>query len=346
MAMTMKNLSHDAPVSVVGRVCIKGWLQRLNKRYILRGYDIFSWGLGMPSSLPPLNALRTFEVAARKLSFSAAARELCVTQGAISKQIQLLEQHLEQPLFDRSSSGITLTEAGRQYLPFISRAMETIQGATAMLQQNVHGPQSLVLNLTPSFSNLWLIPRLAQLNKAMPELSLRMISGDGAYQFQGAEADMAIRCLPLSLSHEHSTLLVEEVLLPVVSPERLRHSPIHEPLDLLSHKLLLHTTRPQLWRQFLQQWIDLTGTGFQPRYNHGFEHFYMSLEAARQGQGIALIPDFMARDALQSGELVNPLGIQYQSGYGFYFLVPPYRSRNGGVQQFYHWLLDALNEPA
>ncbi|KEA64552.1 Transcriptional regulator, LysR family [Marinobacterium lacunae] len=290
----------------------------------------------MPASLPPLNALRTFEVAARHLSFSKAAQELCVTQGAVSKQVQLLEQYLELPLFDRLHSGLVLTDAGRQYLPAISQALETIQSATASLQQSMHASDTLTLNLTPSFSNLWLIPRLDQLRRDMPELKLAMVTGDGAFQFQGAQADMAIRCLPLSLSHEHSTLLKEEVLLPVVNPDLLRQRPIDSPEDLLAHPLIRHITRPQLWRQFLQRMVG--GEPTAPRYSHGFEHFYMSLEAARCAQGVALVPDFMASQALARGELVNPLGLAYRSGYGFYFLVPPYRARSVGVQRFHAWL--------
>lgn len=297
----------------------------------------------MPGSLPPLNALRTFEVAARRLSFSRAARELCVTQGAVSKQIQLLEQYLEQPLFDRTPSGLVLTEAGRLYLPAISQAIEKIQSATALLQQRAHESSSLTLNLTPSFSNLWLIPRLNAMREAIPELNLAMLSGDGEFNFRDSDADMAIRCLPLSLSHEHSVLLREEELVAVIHPELLQAAPIEKPLDLLAHPLLQHTTRPQLWRQFLQQVTGTEPRGLQPRYNHGFEHFYMSLEAARQRQGIALVPDFMAADALAAGEVVNPLRISYRSGYGFYFLVPPYRSRIQGVQQFHGWLSQQLN---
>ncbi|WP_432697521.1 LysR substrate-binding domain-containing protein [Marinobacterium sp. YM272] len=298
----------------------------------------------MPGSLPPLNALRTFEVAARRLSFSRAARELCVTQGAVSKQIQLLEQYLEQPLFDRAPSGLVLTEAGRLYLPAISQAIEKIQTATAILQQRAHESSSLTLNLTPSFSNLWLIPRLDALWQAMPELNLTMLSGDGEFHFRDSEADMAIRCLPLSLSHEHSVLLREEELLAVIHPDLLREAAIEKPMDLLAHPLLQHTTRPQLWRQFLEQVTGQEPRELQLRYNHGFEHFYMSLEAARQRQGIALVPDFMAAAALAAGEVVNPLGISYHSGYGFYFLVPPYRSGTQGIQQFHSWLSQQLNQ--
>lgn len=296
----------------------------------------------MASTFPPLNALRVFEVAARKLSFSRAAEELCVTQGAVSKQIQALEQYLEQPLFERTPAGLVLTEAGRQYLPEISNALEQIQSATARLQHQSTADKTLLLNLTPSFSTLWLIPRLAELATACPDLRLNMVSGDGAFRFQNSDADAAIRCLPLSLSHEHSNLLIEEVLVPVVHPALLEQQPIETPVDLLKHPLLMHNTRPQLWRQFLREVIPAGEPAMPLRVRHSFEHFYMSLEAAHQQLGIALIPAFMAADHLRNSELVTPLGLRYQSGYGFYFLVPPYRPRSEQVKQLRAWLQQAL----
>jgi len=295
----------------------------------------------VPNKLPPLNALKVFEVAARKLSFSKAAEELCVTQGAISKQIKSLEEHLQLALFDRTATGLLLTEAGKQYLPTIMSALEQIQSSTANLQQFGNNSQSLTLNITPSLSNLWLIPRLKKLSEALPNLRLNMVSGDGTFKFHQASADIAIRCLPLSLSHENSTLLAEEVLLPVIHPELLLDSPINEPADLLKHPLLMHTTRPQLWSQFLSRAItdDVHST---PHFHHGFEHFFMSLEAAKQKQGIALVPDFLASEFIKKGELVSLLGIHYKSSYGFYFLVPSYRQQHDKVQQFYQWLQDEI----
>jgi DNA-binding transcriptional LysR family regulator len=297
----------------------------------------------LPNKLPPLNALKVFEVAARKLSFSKAAEELCVTQGAISKQIKSLEEHLELALFDRTNTGLKLTKAGKQYLPTIMSALEQIQSSTANLQQQESSSQSLTLNITPSLSNLWLIPRLNKLSESLPNLRLNMVSGDGVFQFHQASADIAIRCLPLSLSHENSTLLAEEVLLPVIHPDLLSKIPINTVSDILKHPLLMHTTRPQLWSQFLNRVLTEDKDTHSTCFHHGFEHFFMSLEAAKQKQGIALVPNFLALEFIEKGELVNPLNIQYKSSYGFYFLVPAYRQQNDQVQQFYQWLQGEIN---
>ena len=296
----------------------------------------------MPNKLPPLNALKVFEVAARKLSFSKAAEELCVTQGAISKQIKALEEHLQLALFDRTNTGLQLTKAGKQYLPTIMSALEQIQSSTANLQQLENNHHSLTLNITPSLSSLWLIPRLKRLSESLPNLRLNMVSGDGVFQFHQASADIAIRCLPLSLSHENSTLLAEEVLLPVIHPDLLLDIPINEAADLVKHPLLMHTTRPQLWSQFLGSVLTEGSQAKTSHFHHGFEHFFMSLEAAKQKQGIALVPDFLASEFIKKGELVSLLGIRYKSSYGFYFLVPSYRQQHDQVQQFYQWLQDEI----
>lgn len=298
----------------------------------------------MASKLPPLNALKAFEASARKLSFSQAAEELCVTQGAISKQIKLLEAHLQTALFDRNANGISLTHAGRQYLPSIMDALQTIHSSSAQLQQQNHHHQQLTLNLIPSFANLWFIPRLDKLAAQLPDLTFQILVGDGQFQFHQNSADIAIRCLPLSLTHEHSSLLIKEILVPVIHPELLLKKPIHHPEDLLQHSLISHVTRPQLWPQFLAQVITGENKHLnRAKYHHGFEHFFLSLEAAKHQQGIALIPELFARPALQRGELVKPLDINYESGYGYYFLSPFYRQHASLNQTLLEWFSKELN---
>jgi len=294
----------------------------------------------MASALPPLKALQTFEVAARRLSFSKAAEELYVTQGAVSKQIKLLEEYLERALFERSAAGLKLTNEGREYLSAISESLETIRKATARVQQSKGDKTDFRLDVIPSFSMLWLIPRLEQLQAYLPELNLTQVVGDGPYKFEANSADMAIRCLPLSLSMHNAELLASETLVPVIHASLLQKNPIVEPEDLLKHPLLAHITRPQLWISFLKN-LGITNLS-EPYYRHGFEHFYMSLEAAKLKQGIALIPDFMANDALASGELVSPLDIHYPSGYGFYFLTPTYQAHNSTILKFLDWLKTEL----
>jgi DNA-binding transcriptional LysR family regulator len=284
-----------------------------------------------------------FEVAARKLNFSLAAQELCVTQGAVSKQIKLLEQHLELALFDRLNGRLQLTAAGQQYLPTVMSTLDQIQSATAGLQQFSHTTRHVTIDVTPSFSSLWLIPRLAQLNTLCPEIKLTIISGDGNYQFHQASADIAIRCLPLSLTHDNASLLREEKMLPLIHPDLCQARPINQREDLLRHPLLVHTTRPQLWHRFINSQISRSGTTPVDQFFHGFEHFYMSLEAAKHRQGIALVPDFLAEGALTSGELLNPLDISDTSGYGFYFLTPSYRHANPTIQTLFEWFRSSLS---
>lgn len=294
----------------------------------------------MPGSLPPLKALHTFEVAARSLSFSRAADELFVTQGAVSKQIKLLEEFLGKALFERTAAGLVLTEAGREYLPGVSESLETIRKITARVQQTQQERNNLVVNLIPSFSSLWLIPRLAQMHREIPSLNLTQIAGDGPYRFDQNSADMAIRCLPLSRSYENAELLVHETLVPVIHPARLARHPVENPEQLLDHPLLVHITRPQLWGSFLNH-LNLKRDRV-PEYRHGLEHFYMLLEAAQQQQGIALIPDFMAQSALLRGELISLLDIHYSSGYGYYFLTPNFQTQSQLVSQFRQWLKQQL----
>lgn len=294
----------------------------------------------MASSLPPLKALQVFEAAARCLSFSKAAAELYVTQGAVSKQIKLLEEYLERALFERSSGGLILTNDGREYLSAISESLEMIRKATARVQQSKGAANNLKIDIIPSFSMLWLIPRLDDLHKRIPELNLTQIVGDGPYKFEANSADMAIRCLPLSLSLNNAELLVSENLVPVMHKDLLERDPVNEAEDLLKHPLLVHVTRPQIWNSFLKS-VGITSLS-EPKFRHGFEHFYMSLEAARLKQGIALIPDFMAQDALARGDVVTPLGLSYASSYGYYFMTPAYQASNSLILQLLEWIKEEL----
>lgn len=295
----------------------------------------------MPGSLPPLKALHTFEVAARSLSFSRAADQLFVTQGAVSKQIKLLEEFLGKALFERTASGLVLTEAGREYLPGVSESLENIRKVTARVQQTQQERNNLVFNLIPSFSSLWLIPRLAKMHHDIPSLNLTQVVGDGPYRFDENSADMAIRCLPLSRSRENAELLIEETLIPVIHPARLARHPVASAEQLLDHPFLMHITRPQLWGNFIKG-LDMQ-TARQPEYRHGLEHFYMLLEAARQQQGIALLPDFMVQDSLDRGELVSLLDIRYASGYGYYFMTPAFQTQPQLVSDFKQWLKRELS---
>ncbi|WP_026960725.1 LysR substrate-binding domain-containing protein [Aliagarivorans taiwanensis] len=297
----------------------------------------------MKSKVPPLNALRVFEAAARHQSFSKAAQELHVTQGAVSKQIAVLESFLEQRLFERKSKGLALTEAGHSYLPNISQAMRLIEDASAGLIQEAGSRQLLNIDAIPSLSSLWLIPRLNALKASFPALDINLKMGDGPFSFEDSEADAAIRCLPMAKHYQNAELLCEEELVLVAHPALVSHNRLQQVSDIFEFPLLRHITRPQLWMQFWATYFSGESLPHPPRYGNGFEHFFLSLEAIRKQQGLGLLPRFLVKECLESGELINPLELSFASGYGYYLLVPKYRRSNSTLARLSEWLKQQLS---
>ncbi|PSW20737.1 LysR family transcriptional regulator [Photobacterium sanctipauli] len=291
--------------------------------------------------LPSIKALRTFIAVANNLSFSKAAKELSVTQGAVSKQVSALEQQLGQPLFERHLNGIKLTSIGQQYLPQIAEALEVLQNATASLRQMEQVEDILTVNVTPSFASLWLIPAIHRFTEQYPNIQVSLKTGDGALHDISGENDIVIRCLPLAKHYENATLLCRERLKLVASKALVKSAPIQCYADLGKHVFLPQVTRPQLWEQLKSQHYIEDNIEF---YGVGFEHFYMSLEAVKHQQGLALLPDFMVRERMQQEQLVNPLHAEFESHYGYYVMVPNYKLNSRKVYLFTQWLKKAFDE--
>ena len=295
----------------------------------------------MHRNLPTMSALKAFEASARSLSFSRAAEELFVTQGAVSKQVQQLEQLLDHNLFERLPSGLRLTAAGERYYPPVCQALEILQSHTAQLRQTDRQAAVVSLDISPSLSSLWLIPRLADFNAAQPQIHLDIRAGDGPLNPRTLDADLAIRCLPLG-NYADSRLLMPETLLLIANSNQPASATLDDPAALFQQPLIPHLTRPQLWLSLLaDQFPDATEN---LQFGPGFQHFYMTLEAVLHGAGLGLIPDFLAQSALARGEVVNPMGIRFASGYGYYLLLPPHKAaleKNGRVRD---WLLTAFDE--
>ena len=162
------------------------------------------------SELPSIKALRSFIAVAHHQSFSKAAEELYVTQGAVSKQIAILEQMVGQPLLERHLNGIELTIAGKQYLPKVIEALEIIQHATASLIQSDTQQELLTIDVTPSFASLWLLPKIEGFRRLHPQLQVKIRTRENTQLKLAGESDIALRCLPLSQLYEHSQLLCQE----------------------------------------------------------------------------------------------------------------------------------------
>ncbi|MGJ8580846.1 MAG: LysR substrate-binding domain-containing protein [Psychromonas sp.] len=291
--------------------------------------------------MPSTKALRTFVAVADNMSFSKAAEALFVSQGAVSKNIASLEKQLGQPLFNRRLNGIELTNAGEQYLPKIIEALEIIQYTTESLVLVDQMEEVLSLNVTPSFASLWLIPQIQDFYDLNKNIRVRIKTGDGIIKKTHGESDIAIRCLSISKHYENATLLRKEKLVLVASPQLLANKPINSLPDVQHCDAIFHITRPRLWEQFKKQ-NQLT---FSSNYScTGFEHFYMSLEAAKGGLGLALLPDFMVKSSLANGELVNPLNITMETDYAYYVFVPSYRLTSRKIYEFKQWITAKLGE--
>jgi len=288
----------------------------------------------MRRRLPPLSSLRAFEAAARRGSFTAGADELLVTHGAISRQIASLEQWLSTPLFDRVGRRVRLTAAGREYLEAMSRAFDGMADATRRLTE-ANTVKSLTVNALPTFSMRWLLPRLAGFQQRHPDVALRLVTSDRPLDEVGEPFDVAIRRGPDIWPDCEAAAFLAEWEVPVMSPALAARLPVRQVGDLAGHILLHADTRPGAWRRWLiaAGAPDLAVAGQQR-----FDHFYLTLQAAADGLGIALGPLPILADELASGRLVAPLDGPRLKARGYWRVTPHSRSGNPAVRDLCDWL--------
>jgi LysR family glycine cleavage system transcriptional activator len=258
------------------------------------------------SRLPPLNALRAFEAAARLESFARAADELAVTPGAISQQIRSLEEHVGTALFLREGRGLKLTEAGRAAANMTSDAFETLERAVALMRQPVQR-RALTVSVAPSFAGKWLAPRLYRFQEIHPELEVWIAATSERVDLAAGAADLGIRYGPGGDMTLHEERLLPEEVLPVCSPDLLREDkPLRTPRDLFGHTLL-HDASPESdvdgadWASWLKarnvRGVDTAG-GLK------FNQSALVIDAAVAGRGVALAKRALAQNDLASGRLV------------------------------------------
>ncbi len=283
-----------------------------------------------------LNALRAFEATARLRSFSAAALELSVTHGAVSRHIRLLEDGLGSPLLKRSAQGTEPTAEGERLAESLSRAFDLIQSS---IEQFKPGP--LTLSCSESIMMYWLIPRLARFQEANPALELRFNMSFGSVDFTRDNISVAIRLSTIDAPKEAiRTDVVTEWIGPVCSAEYLRTVGLRTATDLARARLMVSRTRPHAWTD----WSRSCGQelGDLP-IDHAFDHFYLLIQAAKCGLGLANVPRMLVRDDLISGALVAPLG--FSAGPNKLALwVAPALSRRPDTVKLVDWLTDELRQ--
>ena len=293
----------------------------------------------MSRRLPSLNAMRAFEAAARHLSFTRAADELNVSQGAISHHVKTLEDQLETKLFERRPGGLELTEAGLAYLPALREAFDRLAQATAELRRR-RASNVLTVSVSPNFAARWLVHRLGEFAEAQPDIDLRISASMEHIDFAMGDLDVAVRHGDGRWPTLHVTRLISEEVFPVVSPALLeRGGPLNKPDDL-RHYTLLHDLSSRGWKE----WLDMAGaTHVRAERGPFFNLTSMALDAAATGQGVALARRALATQDLLAGRLVRPFAQALTSDRGYFVVCPLATADSPKIVRFRDWLL-AENE--
>ena len=289
--------------------------------------------------LPPLNALRAFEAAARHLNFSRAADELSVTPGAVSQQIQNLEDYVGAALFKRTPKGLLLTDAAQTALPALREAFDRLAEAASLLTAAVDG-RRLTLTAAPSFAAKWLVPRLGKFEEAHPQVDVWLSAGMDIVDFATGEVDLAIRYGSGRYPGLEVTRLLSETVIPLASPELLANTPLNDPTDLSNH-ILLHDGSPDAddscpdWAMWLAaRGIKKVDGNRGPRFNQSS----LVIEAAVNGRGVALAKQTLAQADIDAGRLVAPLQIATAVDFAYYVVHPKTKGRLPQVKAFVSWI--------
>lgn len=283
--------------------------------------------------LPPLNALQTFETVARHRSFTRAAEQLCVTQGAVSRQIQALEDYFGFALFTRHAKGLTLTLEGEMLLPTVRDCFARIEEVSARLTRQRTG---LALKV-PTCVMRWIVPKIMRFQAECPDVQLQITTTWGhSVDFQAEPFDAAIIYGQTVGDDVHAVPLFDERLTPVCSPELLQTTPLARAADLARHTLLHPTRDHRDWRM----WLDYANVqGVDASLGQSFESLDMATNAAAHGFGVAIGDCELIADDLAAKRLMAPLGdIVMKTGYRYYFVYPDSVADRQQVTRLRDWI--------
>ena len=298
--------------------------------------------------MPQLNALKAFEAAARHESFTRAAGELCVTQGAVSHQVKALEAELGLKLFNRERQRLVITEAGCDYLNVIRDAFDRIGEGTERLLQRQRGGV-LAVSVSPNFAAKWLIHRLGRFAEAHPEIDLRVSAQPHHVDFAREDIDLAIRHGDGNEPGLHVTRLCVEELFAVCSPKLLTgRDPLRQPSDLCRFTLI-HVSDRKGWssREGWTQWLEFAGvTGVDSSRTLVLDQASMAIDAAVDGQGIVLARTALVASDLISGRLVRPFDLAMPASFGYWIVCANPTAKLPKIVAFSEWLLTEAAEDA
>lgn len=284
--------------------------------------------------LPSTALLAAFEATARTGSVTLAAKELSLTQSAVSRQIKLLEEQLEVELFTRERQSVRLTIAGNAYAREIREALRKISTASFNLRANPRGG-TLNLAILPTFGTRWLAPRLPKFLAQNPGITINLATRFTRFDFGTEGLDAAIHFGPRDWLGVEMVLLRCEEVVPACSPELKNRCGFRLAGDLKKAPLLSISTRPNAWDQWFSAQSIAGGSG-QTMY---FDQFATVAQAAIVGVGVALLPTFLIQDELAGGKLVRALDLPMESAERYYLVWPPERSTHPPLVVFRDWLV-------
>jgi LysR family transcriptional regulator, glycine cleavage system transcriptional activator len=294
----------------------------------------------MSRHLPPLNALRAFEAAARHLSFTRAAEELNVTQAAISHQVKTLEDHLGMSLFRRLNRALMLTDEGQTLFPPVRDALDILAEAASRLRTRDSGGP-LTVSTLPSFAAKWLVPRMSRFQDRHPEIELRIAAAERLIDFARDDVDVAVRFGPGGWPGVCAERIVDEAVTPVCNSavaERLR-----EPADLAGFTLLHEQKLPFDPTPDWATWLAAAGVAeIDASRGPRFSHTHMMLQTAMDGHGVALSGLVLVADDIAAGRLVAPFDIRLTSPFNYYLVCPSATAERPKIRAFWEWVKEEI----
>lgn len=300
----------------------------------------------MAKRLPPLNALRAFESAARNASFTKAADELFVTQAAISHQMKSLESFLSTKLFHRKNRSLLLTEEGQAYFHDLREIFNHVHDATErLLAMGAKG--AITIATPPSFASQWLVPKLYRFSALYPDIDVRIKAVDSDKGFLDDSVDIAVYYYNGATGGNahgqelHATKLLSEYLTPMCSPLLLQGDKPLASLHDLKHHSLLHDNSRSVWKNWLKS-FGIKGVNV----NKGpiFSHSMLVLQAASLGQGVALSDTVLAKPDIDAGRLVCPFEEKIESKLSHYLVCKQSDAEKTKIVAFRDWMLEQVSD--
>jgi LysR family glycine cleavage system transcriptional activator len=294
---------------------------------------------GLRTKLPPANSLVVFEAASRLLNFTRAAKELGVTQAAVSRQIQILEDNLGTPLFQRRPQGLKLSADGHRLQRAVTMGLEHIAGVATELRR-VRSHADLTVSTSVTFASYWLMSRIAKFRAAHPDIELRLVASSPVRDLVAGGIDLAVRYGSGRWPDVEATYLMDNEVFPVCAPSYFAGRKIPErPRDLLGETLLNLIEYDRNWVTW-EAWLQSFGVEWYPHHKGlSFDNYLILIRAALDGQGIALGGGRLAEDLIAHGTLVRPIAATLRSNRAFYLLLPTGVALSNPAQLFRAWIL-------